>query len=312
MRVLRADVLGFCMGVRRAVDLACAEAERAAGAIGTQGQAAGAISQQSPAGAPGRVFTFGPLIHNPHALEELKTRGLEIMEKLPADLHGITLVIRAHGIDPSKEQEIKRCGGRIVDATCPRVKASQLKARDLEDSGYRLFLAGEEGHAEVLGIKGYSPGCIVVGNSEEAQSAAGNLHKREPDTKTALIGQTTISPEEYRAVGEEIQKYFSGLKVIDTICPATTDRQNSLRSLLKQVDAVIVAGGKESANTRRLLTIAQQHGKPCVQAESAADIPPEFFRFDTVGLCAGASTPDSVIDEIEKSLTQKAHAKTQR
>jgi 4-hydroxy-3-methylbut-2-enyl diphosphate reductase len=144
------------------------------------------------------------------------------------------------------------------------------------------------------------------------RSKAAKIHKshRLPESpsppesgiKTALIGQTTISEEEYRSIGEAIKKYFPALEIIETICAATRERQDALRELLDKVDAVIIAGGKESANTRRLLAIAEKQGKPCALSESAADIPAGFAAFQTVGLCAGASTPDTVIDEIEDAL----------
>jgi 4-hydroxy-3-methylbut-2-enyl diphosphate reductase len=294
VKVIRAGVLGFCMGVRRAAELACAEAEKS-----------------------GRVFTFGPLVHNPRVLETLKSRGVEIIDenRLPRNINGETFIIRAHGISPQAEAELRRRGGRIIDATCPKVKASQLKARALAAAGYGLFLAGEAGHAEIIGVRGYAASaggvrtfCVVVGNAAEAEKAAAGLSVAGPfpaetGAKPALIGQTTISEEEYRAIGDAIKKYFSGLEIIETICAATRERQDALRELLDKVDAVIIAGGKESANTRRLLSIAREHGKPCALSESAADIPPGFAAFQTVGLCAGASTPDTVIDEIERALT---------
>jgi 4-hydroxy-3-methylbut-2-enyl diphosphate reductase len=147
----------------------------------------------------------------------------------------------------------------------------------------------------------------VVGNAAEAEAAAlraseAAAGKRAAGSKTALIAQTTISKEEYLAIGVAIKKHFPCLEIIQTICAATADRQEALRELLDQADAVIVAGGKESANTRRLGAIAEGGGKPCVLAESAADIPSSFAGFKTLGLCAGASTPDEVIEEIEKAL----------
>jgi 4-hydroxy-3-methylbut-2-enyl diphosphate reductase len=289
------------MGVRRAVDLARAEAERAA------------VRQ-----AAGRVFTLGPLIHNPQALEELKSRGVEILDenRLPPDPGGASVIIRAHGLSPQAEARLRERGGRIIDATCPKVKASQLKAKALAGAGFRLFLAGEAEHAEIIGIRGYalagSAGesfCAVVGSAAEAASAAAALRALEPASpseRTALIGQTTISEEEYRAIGEAVKKYFPDLEIVQTICAATKERQEALREMLDRIDAVIVAGGKESANTRRLFAIAAARGKPCALAENAAGIPPEFAGFQTVGLCAGASTPDAVIDEIEEALILSA------
>lgn len=281
------------MGVRRALELAGAEADRGGG-----------------------VFTLGPLIHNPQALEALQNRGVKVIDenRFPRDMDGASFIIRAHGISPQTEAELRGRGGRVIDATCPEVKASQLKAKALVEAGYRLFLAGEAGHAELIGIRGYAgawaeaPFCAVVGNAAEAEEAAAGLSVLSPSSaalrvKTALIGQTTISEEEYRAIGEGIKKYFPDLKIIQSICAGIRKRQDALRELLGKVDAVIIAGGKKSANTRRLLAIAEEQGKPCALVESAAVIPPGFSAFQTVGLCAGASTPDSVVDEIERALS---------
>jgi len=145
----------------------------------------------------------------------------------------------------------------------------------------------------------------VVSCAEEAEIAARLLSEVSEiqSPKTALIAQTTISEEEYHAIGAVISRYFPILEIIPTICAATRERQDSLRELLSKVDAVIITGGKDSANTRRLLAIAQASGKPCAIVETANDIPPEFFRFETVGLAAGASTPDKVIESIHYSLT---------
>jgi 4-hydroxy-3-methylbut-2-enyl diphosphate reductase len=288
--VIRCGVLGFCMGVRRAVALAASEADRA------------------------NVYTLGPLIHNPVVLADLKARGVQEYSQDIHPLNNCTLIIRAHGIDPRLEDDLRAKGARIVDATCPRVKESQLKAQSLSRAGYRLFLAGEAQHAEIAGILGYAcvtsyvcktsnaGFCPVVSNAVEAEVAAKSLYETDKEAKTALIAQTTMSEEEYHSIGEAIKKYFPDLEIVQTICTATRDRQQALRELLDQVDAVIIAGGKGSANTRRLLAIAEESGKPCVLAETAAEIPPAFRDYAAVGLAAGASTPDSVIDEIEKEL----------
>jgi 4-hydroxy-3-methylbut-2-enyl diphosphate reductase len=294
------------MGVRRAVELAytqlaCGKAENPAG----------------------KVYTLGPLIHNPQALEDLKHQGIEILDeaKLPENLSGAVVIIRAHGISPQTEAELHERGAAVVDATCPKVKASQLKAASLAKQGYRLFLAGEETHAEIAGIRGYAQdGWLnrsdtagnkqflqVVSSTEEAEKVAAKLLAEDQmlqggPTKTALIAQTTISNEEYHAIGMVISRHFPMLEIIQTICAATRERQDSLRELLGKVDATVIAGGKDSANTRRLLAIAQASGKPCVIVETTADIPPDFLNFKTVGLAAGASTPDTVIDEIERRL----------
>jgi 4-hydroxy-3-methylbut-2-enyl diphosphate reductase len=286
MTVIRAKTLGFCMGVRRAVDLAYSA-------------------------APARpVYTLGPLIHNPQVLDELKRRGVETLneENIPEDLRGASVIIRAHGVSPQIEEELRRRGAQIIDATCPRVKSSQLKAAAFTSAGYRLFLAGEECHAEITGIKAYAGSGFyaVVGNAASAHSMAARLYTEaesaEYPVHTALIGQTTISAEEYRDIGAAIARFFPDLEIAQTICAATRERQDGLREILDKVDAVIIAGGKDSANTRHLFSIAETAGKPCALVETAADIPPNFYRYNTLGLASGTSTPDEVIADVERVL----------
>jgi len=282
MKIIRSEVLGFCMGVRRAVELTVSEADRHAA----------------------DVYTLGPLIHNPVVLADLESRGVRILDELPGSVKG-SVIIRAHGISPEAEEKLRGTGCRVVDATCPRVKAGQLKAEELAFAGYCLFFAGTPEHAEIEGIVGYSgsaPFYAVVSGALDAEREAAKLYRKNNNAKTALLGQTTISEDEYFKIGEAIKIFFPNLEIVNTICPATTERRQALRELLNIVDAVIIAGGKQSANTRRLFTIAEESGKPCALVENAGEIPPSFFSFETVGLCAGASSPDSVIDEIEKAL----------
>ena len=308
MQVVRSKVLGFCMGVRRAVKMAHTEVDRAAS-------------------GGGKVYTIGPLIHNPVVLQDLKSRGLEELEGnagvlnfykasalpkpqvdvIPSGGYGeISVIIRAHGIDPHIEEDLRSRAVNIVDATCPNVKNSQLKAKALVEAGYYLFLAGDPQHSEISGILGYSKSCSsslsVVSNAAEAEDAAEKLFKTDKNAKTALIGQTTITEDEYSIIGKAILKYFPETEIVQTICTATNDRQKALRELLKEVDAVLIVGGKESANTRRLLAIAKASGKPCALIENSRQIPFSFYSYDFVGISAGASTPDFIINEIEVEL----------
>jgi 4-hydroxy-3-methylbut-2-enyl diphosphate reductase len=276
------------------------------------------------------VYTLGPLIHNPQTLESLKKNGVQILGESRDAWPDTTtaeekpvVIIRAHGISPGIEVELGK-SFRIVDATCLRVKASQNAARLLAEQGYRIFLAGEKNHAELKGIAGYIEAaggtCIIVGDAAEAKAAAAATAAEvaeaaeaavcEAETaaalstgqRSALIAQTTFSVEEYTAVAAAVKSYFPNLEVQDTICGATRERQEALRELCAAVDAVVIAGGRDSANTRRLLAIAESCGKPAWLVESAAALPGDAGAYKTVGLCAGASTPDSVIDEIEQAL----------
>ena len=259
-----------------------------------------------------RVYTLGPLIHNPRVLESLEERGIRVLEedRIRDACKNSTVIIRAHGVPPDAETALTQHGLHILDATCPHVKESQLIAFDFAKRGYRIFLAGEENHGEIVGIRGFvlaatgNSSCFVVANPRETEKAAIELSRIEPDAKTVLIGQTTISTGEYRAIGERLKQFFPNLEIVETICSATADRQRSLVQLCSKVDAVIIAGGRESSNTRRLLALARELGKPSWLAERPEDLPPEIRSYKTVGLSAGASTPDSLIGEIENALNK--------
>ena len=284
------------MGVRRAVELTVEEAQRS-----------------KAGGFP--VYTLGSLIHNPKVLADLKALGVKSLDEFSdccckqncdsGSSAASSVIIRAHGISPAVEKDLRDKGCHIIDATCLHVKASQIRMLEFSHKGYSLFLAGEAKHAEITGLLGYgesAPYCVVVGSAEEARKAAGALYKKNPNGRTALLGQTTISEEEYRIIGEAVNIFFPNLEIIQTICSATTDRQQALRELISDVDAVIIVGGKKSAHTSRLLAIAQKSGKPCILVESAAEIPLSFFNYETVGISAGASTPESLVDEVEAAL----------
>ena len=280
MKVIRASVMGYCMGVRQAVNTAYKE-----------------LKERKYE----RVYTLGPLIHNPYVLEDLRSRGAEILDEknLPENLQGAVVIIRAHGITPDLEAKLSNRGALLIDATCSRVKANQKKAESLTKSGYTIFLAGDKNHAEIIGIQGYAPSCFVVSDVISALESAEKLFKQSPDSKTALLGQTTISSEEYGLIGDAVRRYFPCLEVTDSICKATKDRQNALKELCKNVDAVIIVGGRESANTQRLLAIARSESKLAWLAENENDIPQDVYSYSTIGLCAGASTPDDLIDKTE-------------
>jgi 4-hydroxy-3-methylbut-2-en-1-yl diphosphate reductase len=278
MKVLRASVLGRCMGVRRAVDLALETA-------------------RSEGGAP--VYTIGPLIHNPQAVRELEEEGVVAMSEAQLDgrVAGKAVVIRAHGVPPVLRARLEGLGARVVDATCPRVLASQRRARDFGLRGYTVVIAGDAGHGEVTGIAGYAPGAVVVGSPEEARAAA-------LSPPVALIAQTTISREEYDAIRDALAERFPDLEVVDSICPCTAERIEALARLAAEVDAIVVVGGRNSANTARLLATARGLGKPAWLVETAAELPEEVFGYAVVGLTAGASTPESLIDETEATLSR--------
>lgn len=288
IRIKRARVLGYCMGVRKAVDAVLSTL------TGYSGKA---------------VSTYGPLIHNPATLCYLKEKGVRVIdpdrELQPQIIPETPVIIRAHGIAPQKRQELEAYNAVIIDATCPRVIANQRRAARYAEKGYTVILAGDRKHGECIGIVGYVqavPGsrCFVVQTAEDA--AALDLCAA---SKAVLLAQTTIKRTEYRAVTDILLKKNPELVVLDTICPATDERQEALLELIDEVDALLVIGGKTSANTRRLVQTALDRGTPAWLAETADDIPEALYRYETIGLAAGASTPDSSIDTVEAALTSR-------
>ncbi|UTC77509.1 4-hydroxy-3-methylbut-2-enyl diphosphate reductase [Treponema sp. OMZ 799] len=286
MIVKRAEVLGYCAGVRKAVEAVLKEAKENA---------------QNKL----RLYTFGPLIHNPPTMRLLKQMGVETIdaEKFTGDENykDSVIVIRAHGVPPLKKEELQKSGARIIDATCSRVKASQgLAQKHAEDSF--VILAGDKNHGELISIAGFAKGkCLIVHNAKEAGSIEFPPLLKERG-RAVLIAQTTIKDSEYEAIASALKKRIADLKVFNTICPATSDRQAALKKLAHEVDAVLVIGGKNSANTKRLYQTAIEENKPAWLIEDASEIPEEIFSYSVVGLTAGASTPDFIIDEVEKKL----------
>lgn len=279
LRIIRADIMGYCMGVRRAVEAA----------------------EEALLDSPLRpVYTYGPLIHNPPALRRLAEAGVVIVggsdEPLSEDFGGRTVVIRAHGIPPSEREELVRRHAKIVDATCPRVLLSQKRARAYREKGFTVILAGDRHHGEIAGIAGYAPDCIVLETREDAA--------RLPSypVKAVLISQTTIKQDEYDAIAKELSTHISDLTVLNTICPATLERQEALERLCAQVEGVIVVGGKNSANTCRLYNTALRLAGRAWLIETPGELPADVRSLSCIGITAGASTPDDVIDAVEQAL----------
>ena len=277
--IVRADIMGYCMGVRRAVE----------------------ATEQALLESPIRpVYTYGPLIQNPQALERLAASGVVVIgegyEPVPDDFRGATVVVRAHGIPPDERRELERRGARVVDATCPRVLSSQKRALVYHERGYSVFLAGDRNHGEITGIAGFAPGCVVLENRADADAL-----ESYPE-RAVLISQTTIREGEYEAIAETLSARVPELVVLNTICPATMDRQKALEELAREVDGIVVVGGKNSANTVRLYKSALALTGRAWLTETADGIPEEAFALDRVGITAGASTPDEVIDEVEQAL----------
>lgn len=291
--VIRASVLGYCMGVRRAVSVAmkCLDTYK-----------------EHP------VYSFGPLIHNRSALAVLEEKGLGLLENDGAGLSdGCVLsasgkgtepvvIIRAHGIPPETRAALEKQGCIIEDATCPRVLANQKKAASYAAKGYTVIIAGDKNHGEVTGLAGCVHTAAAVCLLVESPADAASLDVMQCGADTVLISQTTISPAEYAEIAAVLRRRIPALEVLDTVCPATQERQAALDELCNRADGVLIIGGKNSANTQRLFTSAQKKCAHVAHIETADDIPDEFFTLPVVGITAGASTPDFVIDAVEARL----------
>lgn len=279
MKVILADVLGYCMGVRKAMDSALDALEKY---------------------KDKNVYSLGPIIHNQTALDFLAQKGLKILEENQIEKAepNSVVIIRAHGVPPCIIEELEKKDCIVINATCPRVVASQKNAQKYAARDFTVILAGDKNHGEVTGIAGYAGDkFILVENSEELL----NL-KIPTDEKIVLLSQTTYSPSEFNKIANIIEEKCSEVKIMNTICPATKERQDALLKLCPVVDGLIVVGGKNSANTKRLLQTALKYCKTAILIERAQEIPSEFLALDTVGITAGASTPDSVIQEVKSYL----------
>ena len=283
MDVYRAKTAGFCMGVSLALQK-----------LNT------ALERKATGSAPARICTLGPIIHNPQVLAEYESRGV-VCVKEASQLHpGDVAVIRAHGITRQVEEQVKQSGAEIVDATCPKVKKAQTLIQAQAKQGRTLLLFGEEDHPEVKGLLSYATaGAHVFGDMEE-------LEKLDlPHGPTYfLAAQTTQDEQEFLRIRDYLRNRFgAGLTVLSTICNATMNRQQEAMDLAAAVDFLVVVGGRDSGNTRRLAQVARSAGTPSIHIETADELSPGMFTgYATIGLTAGASTPKKIIDRVQQVL----------
>jgi len=280
MKIIKADTLGYCMGVRRAVE-----------------SAEVALKEYTEK----KVYSLGPLIHNPVALDELEEKGLNTIQENQLDRieNDSVVIIRAHGVSPIVKKTLEEKNISIIDSTCPRVTVSQNRVAEFSKKGYSIILAGDKGHAEVEGIKGYCQNNFYcVQNLLEAK----NLPIENTQQNFLLLSQTTFSLTEFLNISEYLKTKLSNLEIINTICPATKQRQDALERLCNSVDGIIVIGGKKSANTIRLFQKARTLVSNAIHIEKSSEIPLSFYKLKTIGITAGASTPDNVIEEVIECL----------
>jgi 4-hydroxy-3-methylbut-2-enyl diphosphate reductase len=278
MKVFLADKAGLCFGVKRAIDTAFDAAGK-----GT-----------------GRVFCLGPLIHNPQEVERLRKAGVDTVADTRALRPGDALIIRSHGVPPRVLAEARGQGLTIIDLTCPFVGKAQRDAETLQKEGYQVVVVGEKQHPEVQSILGYAgENAVVVESAEEIDGL-------KLQTKLGVVAQTTQSYGNFSRIVLELLRLSKELKVFNTICSSTKERQMAAQVLAGQVDIMVVVGGRNSANTTRLATLCRESGKPTYHIEVADEIRPEWLSgVNAVGVTAGASTPDWVVEAVLERLKKR-------
>ncbi len=244
----------------------------------------------------GVIYTYGPLIHNPQVLEVLARNNIRPLE--PGAAPGSPVVIRAHGITPEERKELKERGFVLVDATCPRVAQVQALAKRAAGQGKTVVILGDRDHAEVKGILGF---CRSKGFVIEKESDLSMLDHVE---EGVLLFQTTLNREYADRMTESIRRKVPAIIVQDTLCEATDQRQAEARSLAHQCDAVIVVGGKSSANTARLVQVIEEEKCAAIHVETEEDLPGDVKRYANIGITAGASTPYWLVHRVEEKVRE--------
>ncbi len=280
MEIVLADSLGFCMGVKRAVDLAYRALEK---------------SQGLP------VVTLGPIIHNAQEIERLAADGIQLADEAARPAQGIA-IIRAHGAPPQVYAELKEQGVRVMDGTCPYVHYSQRKAIELFEAGYEVIIVGDRKHPEISGILGYiNEQAYVLKTLAEAEALP-------PLGRVGVIAQTTISPLKYEAIVNVLRAKATEVKVCETICDATEENQSAIRRLASDVDLLYVIGGRHSANSNKLVETARDRCSRTTLIETEDEIhPADLLNVQRVGVSAGASTPDWMIQKVVTRLRKLSH-----
>ena len=276
MEVRVAGKAGFCFGVRRAIEMALDTVRE----------------------RDGPVFSLGPLIHNPQVVHRLAQMGIQTIDDVHSAGEG-RLIIRSHGVGPDVMDAARRRGLHVVDATCPFVRRAQELAGALAAEGCQVVVVGSKEHPEVLGIVGWTGGsALVVEDPVEAAAI-------DVTGKIGVVAQTTQPYAAFESVVEILKRAGNQVKACNTICSATSERQQSALALARQADVMLVVGGANSANTRKLAQLCRAAGATAYRIETASEIDPLWFSgVRTVGLTAGASTPDWIIEEVMNRMSE--------
>ena len=288
MKVIRAKSAGFCWGVERAIQVAREESQ----------------------GGRRTVYTDGPLIHNRQMMDALGKDDIqevgdyqskkEIDVKESNEKESV-VVVRAHGISPQRRDYLKGLGLPFRDGTCPDVGIIAGKVKSHAEKGYKIVIFGDPEHPEVIGLVGYANENAYVVNKEDDISKLPDLGDH-----VAMVSQSTMFTHEFKHLSGLLAEKYPNMLIFDTICGATKERQSDLIDLVREgADAIVVIGGKHSANTRKLAKLASSHDRPTFHIETAEDlIPTDFDSFRVVGVTAGASTPEFIIRKVCERLEE--------
>ncbi len=274
MQIIVAKKAGFCFGVKRAIDITFD------------------LAKEAKEG----VYTYGPLIHNPQVVEELRQKGIQTVNDLTSSAVK-TLIIRTHGVAPEVYTDTKKMGYTVIDATCPFVKKAQNFTKILRDEGYQVLIIGDERHPEVQGLIGFAGDDVIVANDSE--------HLPRLKKKVGIIVQTTQSFETFRKIVMQVIEKAREVKIYNTICDSTIQRVKETRELAIKVNLMIIVGGKNSANTNQLVKLSREVCDKVYHIETAGEIVRSWFAgVRKVGISGGASTPQWIIDDVVKKIRE--------
>ena len=271
MEIYIVKTAGFCFGVKRAVNMAF-----------------GTTNKPSK-----RVATLGPIIHNPQVVEKLREAGVEPVTEVSGDVD--ILIIRTHGVPAELYEELKEKDLELIDATCPFVKKAQQYAKLLREEGYQVVILGDKDHPEVKGILSYAgKTAFVVRDADDLPA----LHSR-----VGIVVQTTQPIEALKNLLERVIQTAKEVKVYNTICNSTALRLRETEEMARKVDLILVVGGNNSANTKQLTSLCNEIKVKTYHIETADELRPEWFAgAEKIGITAGASTPDWIINDIVKKI----------
>ena len=279
MNVTVAKSAGFCFGVKRAVEL---------------------VYEQTAKEGP--LYTYGPIIHNEEVVKDLEKRGVRVIDRINQlkDLEKGRVIIRSHGVGRAVQEEIEAAGFEVLDATCPFVKKIHRIVAEHSAAGEHIIIIGNPTHPEVEGIRGWcDPSQTTV---IETVSDAENFVLDEKKS-VCIVSQTTYNYNKFKNLVEIIENkgYYISICILNTICNATEERQTEARSLARQSQAMIVVGGSHSSNTQKLFEICKDECKNTYYIQTLEDLDlTELRGLDNVGITAGASTPNNIIEEVQK------------